>query len=154
MFFLLFGFWLILNGRVDPEILITGAVICGLLYLFLWKFMGYSPKKEWRYVRRLGWLTGYFFFMLREIFNSSMSVIRLIWSPKLVTEQRVVTFPCHLRTTAGRVLLANFITLTPGTVTADIDGDRFTVHCLDVSMAEGLENSEMERRIRTGEGGD
>lgn len=154
MFFLLLGFWLILNGRFTLEILLTGMVVCALLWIFLWKFLGYSPTKEWRYLRRTGWLAGYFFFMLREIFLSSIKVIRLIWSPKLEPEQRIVRFPCRLKTTAGKVLLANSITLTPGTVTADIEGDLFTVHCLDVSMANGLKNSEMEQRIRLGEGGD
>ena len=46
-----------------------------------------------------------------------------------------------LRTNAARVLLANSITLTPGTITVSQEGDEYVVHCLDKSFAEGLDNS-------------
>ena len=46
MFIVLFVLWIILNGRITLEIAIFGAVICGALYLFLYKFMEYSPKRE------------------------------------------------------------------------------------------------------------
>ena len=151
MFFLLLGFWLLLNGRVTLEILITGAVVCGLLWLFLWKFMGYSPKREWAFARRLGWLFRYVLFLVREIFLSSMRVIRLIWSPKLIPEPGVTTFPCPVRTDTGRVVLANSITLTPGTVTVESTKDHMTVQYLDREMAEGLADGEMVTRIRRGE---
>ena len=50
-------------------------------------------------------------------------------------------------------MLAHSITLTPGTITVDIRGDWFLVHCLDTSFGEGLEDSGMERRIRAIEEG-
>ena len=53
MFFVLFAFWLLLNGRWTAEIALTGAAVCGLVYLFLWKYLGYSPRKEWQAARRL-----------------------------------------------------------------------------------------------------
>ena len=48
MFFLLFGFWVLLNGSWTLEIALIGLVVSAALYAFIVKFMGYSPKKEWR----------------------------------------------------------------------------------------------------------
>ena len=45
------------------------------------------------------------------------------------------------------MLLANSITLTPGTITVDVQDDLFLVHCLDATYAQGIEDSEMQRRI-------
>ena len=47
----------------------------------------------------------------------------------------------------GKAMLANSITLTPGTITVDTRDDRFLVHCLDKDFGDGLENSAMEKRI-------
>ena len=51
----------------------------------------------------------------------------------------------------GHVLYANSITLTPGTVTIDVDGDTFTVHTLDDQFKESLESNEMDKKIRSTE---
>ena len=154
MFFVLFAFWLLLNGRWTAEIALTGAAVCGLVYLFLWKYLGYSPRKEWQAARRLPGLAAYALWLVGQIFASATATIRLIWSPRLIAEPRLVAFRSRLKTRAGRTLLANSITLTPGTITADQTGDRFLVHCLDSDFAEGLADSEMEKRIqRIEEGG-
>ena len=154
MFFVLFAFWLLLNGRWTAEIALTGAAVCGLVYLFLWKYLGYSPRKEWQAARRLPGLAAYALWLVGQIVASAAATIRLIWSPRLIAEPRLVAFRSRLKTRAGRTLLANSITLTPGTITADQTGDRFLVHCLDSDFAEGLADSEMEKRIlRIEEGG-
>ena len=47
----------------------------------------------------------------------------------------------HFKKDTSRFLLANSITLTPGTITVAVDGDKFIVHCLDKTLAEGIESS-------------
>jgi len=153
MFFLLFAFWLILNGQWTSEIAVTGVVLCALLYLFICKFMDYSPKKEWACLRRLPRAVVYFFYLVGEIAKSALATIKLIWSPKEIIRPEVTTFRTKLRTDPGKVILANSITMTPGTITVDVRGDLFLVHCLDETFAEGLEDSEMEKRIMQIEGG-
>lgn len=153
MFFLLFAFWLILNGQWTSEIAVTGVVLCALLYLFICKFMDYSPKKEWACLRRFPRAIVYFFYLVGEIAKSAWATIKLIWSPKEIIRPQVTTFHTKLRTDPGKVVLANSITMTPGTITVDVRGDLFLVHCLDETFAEGLEDSEMEKRIMQIEGG-
>ncbi len=153
MFFVLFAFWLLLNGQCTTEIAVVGLVLSALLYLFIWKFLGYSPRKEARLFLRLPKAVGYLGFLVKEIVSSALATIRLIWSPRLVTEPRLTSFQTKLKTEPGKVILANSITMTPGTITVDIRDDRLLVHCLDESFSEGLENSEMEKRILRLEGG-
>ena len=45
------------------------------------------------------------------------------------------------------MLLSQSITLTPGTLTVDQRDGRFLVHALDDAYTEGLQDSEMEKRI-------
>lgn len=152
MFFLLFAFWLILNGRWTGEIALTGCVVCGLIYLFLWKFMGYSPRKEWALFRRLPRAVCYGFFLIGEIFKSAWQTICFIWSPKVIVQPEITSFHTRLKTDTGKVLLANSISITPGTITVDIQEDIMLVHCLDESLDAGLEGSQMEEKIMKLEG--
>ena len=153
MFFLLFGFWVLLNGRWTLEIAVVGAVVCAALYAFMAAFMGYSPRKEWAVVKRLGRIVAYVGYLIAEVVKSSLSVLRLIWSPRLIPEPKLISFRTGLRTDAGKVLLADSITLTPGTITVNVSGDRMLVHCLDSSFEIDESDFEMERRVMRVEGG-
>ena len=65
----------------------------------------------------------------------------------------MTSFRTRLRTDAGKVVLANSITLTPGTITVDVEDDVFLVHCLDDSFAPEVEQFDMETRVMRVEGG-
>lgn len=152
MYFLLFGFWVLLNGQWTTEIAIVGAIVCAALYAFMCAFMGYSPKKEWKIARRIPRILGYFVYLVDEVFKSAFGVIRLIWSPSMVIEPEVTSFKTKLRTDAGKVILANSITMTPGTLTVDVQEDEFLIHCLDTSFDVGQEGFDMENRVMKLEG--
>ena len=153
MFFLLFGFWVLLNGRWTTEIAVVGLVVAAALYAFLAAFMGYSPRKEWAVLKRLGRILAYLGYLVCEVVKSSVAVLKLIWSPKLVPEPKLISFRTGLRTDAGKVVLADSITLTPGTITVNVQGDRMLVHCLDTSFGIDENDFEMERRVMRVEGG-
>ena len=153
MALILFAFWVLLNGSWTAEIAITGVFLCTLIYLFIWKFMGYSPRVEWQLLKRSGRAIAYFIWLIGQIIASAVATIRLIWSPQLQTEPVLTGFSSRLKTESGRVMLADSITLTPGTITVSIQENKLLVHCLDSSMAEGLEGSEMEQKLLKLEGG-
>ena len=55
----------------------------------------------------------------------------------------------------ARVAFANSITLTPGTLTVDVDGDTYTIHCLHESFSDSISSGDLERRVaRTFDGGE
>ena len=82
-----------------------------------------------------------------------MAVIQLIVSPTLEPRPVIIRFRTDLKTRTARVILANSITLTPGTITVSIEDDELTVHCLDRSMAEGMDDSVFVHALRRLEGG-
>lgn len=147
MFIIYFLLWVLLNERLTVEIAAFGAVISLALYLFTIKFMDYSPKREWASIRKIPYALKYYFFLLKEIVLSNFTVIRFIFSARYEVEPQLVYFKTKLKGDIDRVVLANSITLTPGTITVSAEEDLMCVHCLDKTLSEGLEDSEFERRL-------
>ncbi|MAK64786.1 MAG: cation:proton antiporter, partial [Maricaulis sp.] len=58
-----------------------------------------------------------------EIFKANLAVLRLVMKPEIDIEPRLIRVPSDQRTDLGRCVFANSITLTPGTVTVDIEDD-------------------------------
>ncbi|MCF0133197.1 MAG: Na+/H+ antiporter subunit E [Blautia sp.] len=141
MLLLFFAVWLIFNGQITTEILIFGVVISGLMFAFICKFMDYSIRREKILFMRSGYLLKYLVVLIIEIVKANIAVVRLILSSTEVCEPVMVTFKTTLRSKISRVILANSITLTPGTITVSLWEDELIVHCLDKSMAEGMDNS-------------
>ena len=147
MFLILLILWLIFAGSLSVKNLLIGIIVSGLLTLFCTKFMGYSTKKFIRNAAKAGNMFQYLGYLLKEIFMSNIAVLKLIYSPK-APEPKLVKFRGGLKTEKARVILANSITLTPGTFTVGLEGDDFLVHALDKSLAEGIENSAFAEKAR------
>ncbi len=141
MFFLFFAVWLILNGKVTLEICLFGLGISAALFLFVCRYMDYSIRKERLLFRLIPLFLQYFWVLVQEIVKANVAVLKLIVSPELQPEPAIVYFDTDLKTGFAKVLLANSITLTPGTITVSVEDNRFCVHCLDRELAEGLEDS-------------
>ena len=142
----LFALWMLLEGRWTLEIVLTGIVLSALIYLFCWKFLDYSPRREWAVIRRIPRAVAYLFWLIGQIFVAGFMTMSRIWSGREV-KPHLVSFRTALRSDAAKVLLSQSITLTPGTLTVDQRDGRFLVHALDDTFTEGLQDSEMEKRI-------
>ena len=152
MYVVYFFLWVIFNGQWTTEIALIGLVTAAVVYAFTCKFIGLSPRKEWQAIRKIPKALAYAGFVIREIAKANMQVLRFVYSPRLEVEPKLVDFKTSLKTDGAKVALANSITLTPGTITASVKDEVFLVHCLDSSLAEGLEDSEFERKLREMEG--
>ncbi len=141
MFFLIFAVWLILNGKVTAEICLFGLGISAALIFFMCRFMDYSLKRELLLFRLAPFLVRYFWVLVEEIVRANVCVLRIILSPAMQPEPAFVYFETSLKGGMARTLLANSITLTPGTITVSVEGSRFCVHCLDMDLAAGMEES-------------
>ena len=134
--------WIIFNEKFNVEILLFGLVISAAVFAFICRFMDYSLQKELRFYTKAGGMLCYVFVLVKEII-----VANLILSEREEIEPALVEFSTDMETPAGRAFYANAITLTPGTITVSVENDRYTVHCLDESMAEGLTDSGLEQRL-------
>ncbi len=148
MAFLLLLFWIILNGKFTWEIFTIGALICAALYLFLYRFVGYSPKRELELIKRFPRALLYLLILIKEVIVANAHVIYYIYNSKLEVEPRVVTFSRRFKEEHHNAILAESITLTPGTITVHLEGSHYTVHCLDKEMGKGINNSEFVKQLK------
>lgn len=93
-----------------------------------------------RLPRYLAWLTG-------QIFTSNLDLIRRIWRPGTHIEPVVARIPLPQKSDVCRVVYANSINLTPGTLTISMEPDSLLVHTLSAEGLESLEQGEMARRV-------
>ena len=146
LFILLWLFFVLLNGRLTLEIALFGAAVAGLALLFACRYADWSLKREKEFLLRLPRLLVYGLYLLKEIAKANLTTLRRVYSRHEV-EPAIVTFRTPLKQEWAQVLLANSITLTPGTITLLLKDGELTVHCLDRSDAGSLEGSDMEARI-------
>lgn len=141
MYLIFFLIWVVFNGQFTPEIAVFGLIIAGLMYAFICKFMGYKPRADIIMAKKFFYLIQYVFILVKEIVKANFAVIRMITSSRYELEPAVVRFKTDLKSAPARIMLANSITLTPGTITVSLTGDEYVVHCLDKSLAEGINSS-------------
>lgn len=152
MFLLFFLVWIIFNGKITAEITWIGLVVSVFVYWFMCKYMGYSLQKEKNFYKKSVSFGAYVYLLIKEIISANVTLVHMILTEKEKMEPVLVTFHTALKTDTARVILANSITLTPGTITVSIEGDELVVHCLDKSLAEGLKDSVFEQKLKGMEG--
>jgi len=148
LFIALFAFWVLLSGRYQPLFLTMGLVAALLVTRFgvplLTEVLGApdeTPKVDLlRLALFIGWL-------LTRIPPAALDVALSILLPSRAPRPGVVRFRTGLHSPAARTLLANAITLVPGTMTLSVDGGEFVVHALSARATEVLASAEVQRRI-------
>ncbi len=140
MYLLYFVLWVIFNGQITLEICIFGLIIAAAVFAFTCKFMDYSIAKEKHNLKNILKFIRYAFVLILEIIKANFSVIHMILSEREEIEPAIVKFETDLQTPTAKALLANAITLTPGTITVTLEDSDYTVHCLDESLSDGIED--------------
>ena len=146
----LFGLWLLLSGHYEPLLLILGLASTALVVWIAHRMdvidheghpIGLTPR-----------ILLYWPWLIWEIVKANIDVMRRILDPALPISPTVVRVPASQKTELGTVIYANSITLTPGTVTIDLEGHDLIVHALSEDGAIALETGEMDRRVTAVEG--
>jgi multicomponent Na+:H+ antiporter subunit E len=137
--------WLLWSGFFKPLLLGLGAFSC-LLVLIIAQRMHlfdqnvFALRLSLRLFRFWAWLAG-------EIVRSSLEVSRVVLSPRLPISPTLVEIESGSDHPVDLAILGNSITLTPGTLTLNIEGQRLYVHALTRHGAEALAEGEMNRRV-------
>lgn len=147
MYILFFLMWIIFNGKITWEIAGFGAVIAAVMYAFICKFMDYSIRRDILAIKKTIFILQYIAVLIWEIVKANWTVMKMILSVKKEREPVLFRFKTGLKTRTARVVLANSITLTPGTITVSLEEDEYVVHCLDKSLAAGMEDSVFVRLL-------
>jgi multicomponent Na+:H+ antiporter subunit E len=148
----LFLFWLALSGHYTPFLIGAGLIVSLAIAAFGLR-MGYADQEGHPVDFLLRGLL-YWPWLLVEIAKSAFGVARIIVDPKLPIGPRLIRTKASQRTTVGIATYANSITLTPGTITVEVNrrDHEFLVHALTASGAAGVEEGGMDRRVAAFEG--
>lgn len=143
---LLFVFWLLLSGHTTPLLLGLGLVSV-VLTLLLAKRMDIIDHESYP-VRLSPKLPGYYIYLFKEIILANIDVIkRILTFGKPSIKPQLVKLPLPQKTDLGRVIYANSITLTPGTVSVELSDKEITVHALSKDAVEDLATGKMADSI-------
>ena len=148
MYLVLVVLWIIFNGQFTVEILLFGLGISAVVYWFMCKFLDFSVAKDFLMLKELILFLWYAENLIVEILKANVQTFRILMSNRYEPEPVFVRFRTDLETRTARVLLANSITLTPGTITVSLEDNEYLVHCLDKELAEGIEDSSFVKILR------
>lgn len=128
----LMAVWLIANGSLAADVVVVGALLSTVGAIAMAGFsrayadIQLTPKALYHGFLYLGVFTA-------ELVKANLNVMRIVFSPGLDIEPGIVEIKTRLKSPTGRLVLANSITLTPGTLTVDIKGDSLFIHWIDVT---------------------
>jgi multicomponent Na+:H+ antiporter subunit E len=120
-------FWVMLQGSLAFDVLLVGSLISATIAFFYRD--GLSFFTEFRPAKR-AIIAGfkYYGYFFKELFKSNIKLAVIVLSPSLPIKPGIVKVRTRLKTKMGRLMLANSITLTPGTLTVELDGEWIYVH--------------------------
>lgn len=154
LFLGLLAFWLLFSGSVGPQQILSGALASGLLTAFWASRMSGHPEArpatgielpvfalQPRFLLYAGR-------MVFEIVRANWAVALIVLDPRMPVEPHFVMVKTKLAYNLARVVYANSITLTPGTISVCLEGDTITVHAINRAAAEGVGHWEIENRVK------
>ncbi|MBP1987907.1 monovalent cation/H+ antiporter subunit E [Halolamina salifodinae] len=151
-FFTLFAasflFYLVLAGSLKAFELATGAISAGIVAVSLWRVSLTSSVDPLRTVKRLARFVLYVPFLLWEIAKANFQIAYIVLHPALPIQPKTVEFDAAVWSSLPVTTLANSITLTPGTLTVDVERSHLVVHSLTASAREDLFAGTLERAVR------
>ena len=149
MIVLLFILWVIFNGKITTEIAVLGVIFSLLVTVFSQKFFYHESRSTKHVIKEALMTIAYFGILIVEILKANFAVLSVMLSKEIEIEPCFCYFTTDLKNPIHRILLANSITLTPGTITVELsDKGLYKVHCLDKSFAPGMDDSVFVKMLR------
>lgn len=137
---LLLATWYVLSGRFDFLYFGTGVVTAVVLAATYTGVADRCRFRPGRFALFLPWL-------LVQVVISNLRVARLVFSRRMAIRPTFISQPPGVVGDRALTVLGSSVTLTPGTLTVDIDGDEIFVHALDAQSARDMRDERMSRRV-------
>lgn len=141
----LFVVWLLLSGHYETMTIAFGVASCALVVVISTRMdvadrEGQPIHLTWKALVYWPWL-------MWQIILANIDVARRVLSPALPVSPTLIRVKASQKSDLGKVIYANSITLTPGTISMDVTGDEILVHALTREAAQSLKEGEMDRRV-------
>ena len=143
---ILYIFWLLITTAARPLDLFIGLLVAGAAGWWTDRVL-WRDEPEPLPVRTWLRLPIYLAHLLKEIVVAAVYVADRVLDPKMGIAPTMQTHRTRFSSDTARVAFANSITLTPGTLTVDVDGDVFIIHCLHESFSDAISSGDLERRV-------
>ena len=143
IYVLLLGLWLVFAERFSLEVLFTG--VFGVILVALINKKLIEKVRLSLGLRSIPYFFEYFFILLFVIIKANLHVALLVLSPKPKLSPSFVRHKISLKSDLNRTILANSITLTPGTLTVSMEDDVMLIHCLTEEFSKSIENTRFEK---------
>lgn len=143
---ILYIFWLLITASARPLDLFIGLLVAGAAGSWTDRVL-WRDEPEPLPVRTWLRLPIYLAHLLKEIVVAAVYVAERVLDPKMGIAPAMQTHRTRFSSDTARVAFANSITLTPGTLTVDVDGDVFIIHCLHESFSDAISSGDLERRV-------
>lgn len=148
----LFLIWFFFNGRAAWDVFAVGVAVCLLIGILLKNAMDYSIMKELRFIMKLPHTFRYLALLVKEVATAAWAMVKVILNPWSRLEGQLYFFTPELEKDSVRTVLANSITLTPGTITVQLKNGRYCVHTVKTEFIEDIEHSTLVREAERLEG--
>jgi len=145
LFITLSAFWLLNSGHYSLLILFLGFASITLVLVIANKMDVIDQESQPIHLKSN--IFGYFWWLIKEIVQANITVVKHIWLSGDNISPTLKKIKISQQTDMGKVIYANSITLTPGTVAIDLVDDEIIVHALLLKDVESLETGEMDRRV-------
>lgn len=142
LFSIMFGFWVLLSGKLDAFHLSLGVVSSILVVLFTRKTVIANPTDRGGVALEFIRIAKYGVWLVYQIILSGIDVANIALRRDMKLKPGIIKCDLELKSEVSRTVLANSITLTPGTMTVDISGDVIYIHCLSIDDEQKLIDSE------------
>jgi len=138
--------WLMLSGIYDNTLILLLGVISIGAVLFVAHRMDVIDHEG--HPSHLGFgMILYFPWLLWEIVKANLVVAKIIISPRMEIQPHIFTIQASQQSEVGNVVYSHSITLTPGTVTVDVEDGEMSVHALTNAAAAGVKTGEMDSKV-------
>ncbi|UMZ74585.1 Na+/H+ antiporter subunit E [Natranaerofaba carboxydovora] len=151
---LLLGFWFMLAPYFDFYNVFLGILFSASL-TYIWRKNLFKSKKKTKFgFKQIFLFAFYIFSLILNIVKANINVAKIVLSPKMPIEPGIVVVKSILQNDLSKVFYSNSITLTPGTLTVDSDGDKLIIHALTKENAYGVSDWYMENLMKNIEEGE
>lgn len=135
-------FWIVLSEGFTVESGIIGLMIVLTIYRF--NRINGKRKQGKLKVLHFKYAIEYAMYLIKEIFKSNFQVAKIVLSPKMKISPTIVEVKTKVKPNVLKTILANSITLTPGTLTLFLNENKLIIHCLQKENEKDLINSGFE----------
>ena len=145
LFILLLIFWFVLSLQITITIAIIGFFVSVLVVFYNYDLIFNHQEATKLSLKLMGRLLTLFFVLVYNIAKSNIQVAKIVLSKKMPIDPGFVKIKNPLKKDLNRAFFANAITLTPGTLTVEMDEEEIVIHSLIKKQGSELDDSQLEQ---------